>query len=442
MTKSIPTNLSATEPDSVCENNISLSGTAAASDANSNQSSHQPPVCDFPAQQEQAKAALVTGTSERKKEANRRNGQRSTGPRTKEGKAHSRVNATKHALLARKTLKGPDGLPRDPKLFEFYERLWAENPGGGLYEEFLREDTLYAYAGYARAIDLENYAEQSAQYFIENSGQLQRYLSGHRKALLRNLKELRELQLACTASEQQLECGEAEPEGYSRQRAGYIATFLYDHEVDSEAYRDYSDACNINDMLLDPECLQDLVGSEEEAGSDLSREQFAEDPPAEISALLSPPSAPDSLIEARQSVGERIDEASQASVLDGVEFSSQQPIESVAVGNPVEQSGGMPTTVSTSVADEHSSTRKQEESVPEFQESSHNRGRIVLDKDESPSACGVVEEESTRAIRMQQENRAVGVNPSLAQQAYGADAAARLAHYASVLAEPDEEDGA
>ena len=45
--------------------------------------------------------AKATPVSERKREANRKNAQRSTGPKTARGKDFSRLNSLKHGLLAR-----------------------------------------------------------------------------------------------------------------------------------------------------------------------------------------------------------------------------------------------------------------------------------------------------------------------------------------------------
>jgi hypothetical protein len=78
--------------------------------------------------------------SQRKLEANRLNAQRSTGPRTEEGKSQSRRNALKHGVLAPALLITKGECAEDPVEFEemlggFYEDL---KPVGAL-EEMLVE---------------------------------------------------------------------------------------------------------------------------------------------------------------------------------------------------------------------------------------------------------------------------------------------------------------
>ena len=63
----------------------------------------------------------VKSSSPRKIAANRRNSRRSTGPKTKEGKSHSRWNSHKHGILA-KALLVTDG-PGAENVAEFYELL-------------------------------------------------------------------------------------------------------------------------------------------------------------------------------------------------------------------------------------------------------------------------------------------------------------------------------
>ena len=66
---------------------------------------------------------LQESISQRKLEANRRNAQRSTGPRTAEGKARSRCNALRHGLRSEEVLFGSDHRPADPELQAVYEGL-------------------------------------------------------------------------------------------------------------------------------------------------------------------------------------------------------------------------------------------------------------------------------------------------------------------------------
>ena len=73
-------------------------------------------------------------TSEGKAEANRRNAQKSTGPKTPEGKRAVRLNALRHGLLSKEVLlPGEDG----EALGELGERLWAELQPVGALENLL-----------------------------------------------------------------------------------------------------------------------------------------------------------------------------------------------------------------------------------------------------------------------------------------------------------------
>src|SRR5208283_578038 len=54
----------------------------------------------FPAMSDNSATPAANPTSERKAESNRRNARKSTGPKTAQGKAWSRLNALKHGVLA------------------------------------------------------------------------------------------------------------------------------------------------------------------------------------------------------------------------------------------------------------------------------------------------------------------------------------------------------
>src|ERR687890_2032351 len=74
--------------------------------------------------------------SKKQIQANRRNALKSTGPKTPDGKALARLNATKHGLLSQEILlPGED----EDALKELAERLWAELQPVGEMESLLVE---------------------------------------------------------------------------------------------------------------------------------------------------------------------------------------------------------------------------------------------------------------------------------------------------------------
>ena len=81
-------------------------------------------------------------TSPKQERANRRNAQKSTGPKTQEGKAAVRLNAVKHGLLSEEVLlPGEDGAA----LEEPGERLRAELQPVGELEGLLVDRIVGAY---------------------------------------------------------------------------------------------------------------------------------------------------------------------------------------------------------------------------------------------------------------------------------------------------------
>jgi len=80
-------------------------------------------------------------TSVKQKEANRKNALKSTGPRTKEGKAVARYNAVKHGLTAASVL-----LPDEDQriLEEFADSLYNDTQPEGSLERLLAERIIFA----------------------------------------------------------------------------------------------------------------------------------------------------------------------------------------------------------------------------------------------------------------------------------------------------------
>src|SRR5215472_13683497 len=110
-----------------------------------------------PTECETVESQSATAVSSKKVEANRRNAQRSTGPRSEAGKAVSRLNAMKHGLLARGVVIAVGDYQEDGEeyaglLDELTEQLQPE----GIIEALEVQKIALAYWRKARAVRCEH----------------------------------------------------------------------------------------------------------------------------------------------------------------------------------------------------------------------------------------------------------------------------------------------
>jgi hypothetical protein len=179
--------------------------------------------------------------SARRLAANKLNSGKSTGPKTLLGKSRSRMNSTKHGMLARKTLFSFDGQVKDPELLELYNLVCEENDGDDAFTQFLIQDLLHAYAGYLRGLECEEEIAVKDKWRPVHYEILARYMTRHRNALQQDFKLLRKLKKERTQREEE-EQAERELE----------RELEWEREMEL-AHEDYCDACNINYDLLPPE---------------------------------------------------------------------------------------------------------------------------------------------------------------------------------------------
>src|ERR1700686_102985 len=124
--------------------------------------------------------------------ANRRNGQKSKGPKTEEGKSRSRWNALKHGVLSQRlvVLNDNDGQTYT-LLLENLRR--ALNPGNAL-EEILIEKIAMAYWRLHIAYGYEAEFARSRNEFIVVADRMGRYANTIHRQLLQAMNELERLQ--------------------------------------------------------------------------------------------------------------------------------------------------------------------------------------------------------------------------------------------------------
>jgi hypothetical protein len=141
-------------------------------------------------------------TSERQKTANRRNAQKSTGPRTMAGKAAVRINALQHGLLSREVLVAGES---KAELVDFGKGLRAElAPVGAM--ELLLADRIVAAAWRLRRLlrvevlllkeDGAKLEQAFSSYGREKMALLSRYEASIERGLYKALHELQRLQAA------------------------------------------------------------------------------------------------------------------------------------------------------------------------------------------------------------------------------------------------------
>lgn len=153
------------------------------------------------AKDEGTQAAPPKAVSPRKIEANRQNAQRSTGPKTPEGKTKSSQNAVSHGIFVKQFLSGAE-----PETIEEVVALTAglreHYRPAGMMEEILMQKILVESARYARILGLEQreLARENA-FFNAAVDRVGRYSTSTSRALFRAIEELDRLQGARKAAE-------------------------------------------------------------------------------------------------------------------------------------------------------------------------------------------------------------------------------------------------
>lgn len=96
-------------------------------------------------------------TSSKHLDANRRNAQKSTGPKTPEGRAVSKMNALKHGILSKEVLvRGLNINESSRDLNALHERFWQELNPAGPVEEMLVDQIVTTHWRLRRALTAES----------------------------------------------------------------------------------------------------------------------------------------------------------------------------------------------------------------------------------------------------------------------------------------------
>ena len=160
-------------------------------------------------------------TSEAQVVANRLNAQKSTGPRTPEGKAVVSQNAVKHGLLAKQAVI----VGEDPGEYEFYrDRMVGELAPVGLVESMLAERVVSLSWRLRRAERLQNEAFD-ALYLKETAGPIAKLT-----------RSLHPKPAECGRSEDDLAIGRVVLHGFSNDRV-LDRLMMYERRIEQSLYK-------------------------------------------------------------------------------------------------------------------------------------------------------------------------------------------------------------
>lgn len=140
--------------------------------------------------------------SPRRVEANRRNAQRSTGPKTPAGKATSSQNSIKHGIFVKRFLNGapPETVAEIEALAEGIREYYQPV---GMLEEILVQKIVVETARFDRVLGFEHQQLTRENAFIISRGVdcTDRYATSTSRALFRAIEELERIQATRKARE-------------------------------------------------------------------------------------------------------------------------------------------------------------------------------------------------------------------------------------------------
>jgi hypothetical protein len=141
--------------------------------------------------------------SPRKLEANRRNAQKSTGPRTAEGKAKSSRNSYTHGLYSSRLYRDENQRAKEePEFLEILNGFREHYQPVGFVENFWLERVAVEAFRYARNLSHEQNVLRYDDYFLSSApNSLQRYQGAISKQLAQTLAQLEAFQAARKAIE-------------------------------------------------------------------------------------------------------------------------------------------------------------------------------------------------------------------------------------------------